>query len=229
MSSVSTPNGNRPRRNNNNNTKPVTKQQVRDMLRSKIELKFFTGSTGEYGISTSGSITRMTGVNQGVIQSNRTGDLINPTDLELRYTFTSGATGVITGADEFNVMRILLFRWHMDDTSDPPTLARLIAGSTNKTLAPYNREYDEQYTILYDAVHCVYNTPVWNGSAVSLQRGYGSAVSVAPPRIPLKGSIHFALSGNTGVGHIYCLMVSDSTYSPSPTGEAVIGLRYTDA
>lgn len=212
-------------------SKPVTRQQVLQMISARMEPKFSYGTTGATGVTTSGILTRMTGMAQAIGQSARTGDEVNLKSFQFSYTATVGATGLVAAADQYNVVRLILFRYHLDDAIAVPVVASVISTSvtSNLTIAPLNRDNSEQYTILYDENIVLYNTPIWNGSATAWYHGVGGTLSYRSPVIQLKGKIQYSNAGVNGEGHVYALLVSDSAFTPNPVVEVVSTVVYTDA
>lgn len=213
---------------------PVTKQQVIAMLSSRIEEKCCYATTTNTGVTTTGTLTRMSGVAQGVGQSSRIGDEITLRKFVFAFTATVGATGLVAAADQYNVVRLMVFRYLTDDTVAPPVVANILNTSTtsNLTLASLNFDNRENFKVLYDENIVLYNTPVYSSStaAPAWYHGVGGTLSHKRIEVPLRGKIDFDTSaGVSGNGHVYTLLVSDSAFSPNPTCEVVSSTIYTDA
>jgi len=201
------------------------------MLNSKLELKYAYATTSSSTVSTAGQLTRLTSIAQGIGQSARAGDEVSLKTITWRWTATVGAAGLIAAADQFNVIRAIVFRYHLDDAIAAPTVAQILntSTSTNLTIAPLNFDNVEEYTILKDENIVLYNTPIWNGSAVTWQHGVGGTLSGSQAPISLKGKIAFSNAGVNGANHVYVLFVSDSAFAPNPLIELVSTVTYTDA
>lgn len=212
----------------------VTKQQVRQMLASEIETKSGLVGYGVTAATTTGTFYRMTGVSNGVTSTTRIGDELTLKKFQFRYTVQVGAVGLIAAADQYNTVRVIFFKWLGDDAVNPPLVASLLAtgASANLTLAPYNYDQRALYSILYDKTHVVFNTPVWNGSAVLWAHGPSSNFT-SPDLMSLPagrlGKIDFHNNLVSGTGHVYALIVSDSAFAPNPTTELVAEFLFTDA
>jgi len=208
----------------------VTKAQVREMIRGEVELKYGTYDTTNFAVPLAGSFTKLTPMAQGVGKSARVGDEVHLRSLTFKYTITVGAVGLVSVADQYNAVRVVVFKYLEDDGLASPNNNILSAASANNTLNPINPDYRDQYKVLYDHTHVVFNAPIWNGSAVSWQHGVGGTYATEVPiKVPLQGKINFQQGAVTGVGHIYMACWSDSAFTPNPTLEFVSVVEYTDA
>jgi hypothetical protein len=208
----------------------MQRQQVKNMLRSELEVKATIITTGAITVSTTGVLTKMTPIANGIGPAARIGDEAHLRRLRFRYSVTVGATGLLAAADQFNTVRIILFKYLIDDTTAPVTGGILTSTVTgNLTLAPYNLDQRDEYKIYYDKSVVVYNTPNWNGTAITWNHGVGGTVVSGEIEIPIKGKIQYNNGTVLGTGNIYCLLVSDSAFAPNPTCELVSAIEYTDA
>jgi len=176
-------------------------------------------------------VTKLTTVVQGIQDQQRIGDMLMRKQLNMSYTITVGATGLIAAADQFNTVRVIVFEWKEDDGLTTPVVANIIdtSVSTAKTLSPINYDVKHDFKVLYDKSHVVFNTPVWNGAAVTWSHGVGGTFATQSPIVmQLKGKIEFDANSANGVGHLFVLTISDSAFTPNPTCEFVSQLRYTD-
>jgi hypothetical protein len=214
---------------------PLSKQQkrqVKQLINSQVELKSFFNTTGFTPISTVGSILKLSSVPQGATQAQRVGDDLKTKVLRFRYNIQVGATGLIAAADEFNTVRVIIFRWLEDDGGYIPTVGNILqaSSSTNVSLQLYNFDDSDLYKILYDSAHVVYNTPMWNGAAVTWFHGVG-ANYVTPHTHSLQlgnRTIHYNIGGLSAKGSLYVLLVSDSAFAPNPSVEFTSALEYFD-
>jgi hypothetical protein len=207
------------------------RQQVKQMITSSQELKVFYATVGSLTVPPAGVLTRLTSVTQGVGFTQRVGNELAIKKFIFKYAIQVGATGIISAADEFNTVRVIIFRWKNDDTFAFPAIGDILdlsAGTiTNRT---YNFDTRMDYHVLYDQSHVVFNTPIWNGAAVQWNHGVGSNyASPAPIVLPnAVGKILFENNAITGNGHIYSLVVSDSAFSPHPTFEQATEIQFID-
>jgi hypothetical protein len=212
---------------------PKQKQQVRAMLSSQLETKQKTFGVNAVAVTTAGTCYDMTALVQDNTESGRVGDRVQLKSVDFRYTITVGATGLIAAADQFNTVRVIIFKWRENDAVDSPTTAKLldvIAGYPTSILLP-NRNLEHQYKVYYDKTHVVYNTPLWNGAAVAWYHGVGGTMCTDNHHIsgPL-GFIEFEPpAGFQGEGNLYLFVGSDSAFAPNPTITCLANIRYTDA
>jgi len=210
----------------------LQKKQIKDMMLAQTEVKAFAYTTGTVNPGGTGNVYALTRVVQGVTDNNRIGDNLVKKELMVMYTITVGATGLVAAADQYNTVRVILFTWHEDDGGFNPTQALILddVGVTPTTVAHYLYDTAFTYKILYDKSHVVFNTPVWNGSALTWTHGVGGTYQTPEPiRVPLKGKIDFASNTNFGRGHVYALILSDSAFSPNPSVVLTSRLLFTDA
>lgn len=212
------------------------KREVKLMLSKEIEHKSFSGSTGAIGITTAGSVALVSNITQGVGRNSRVGDEVNIKEINFMFNVEVGATGLIAAADTYNNVRIILFKWKMDDGAGLPTTNSILesAGGNPGTLRPYNFDDRHQYHICFDKTITVFNSPIWNGAAVSWQNGVNAHYQ-SPKPVRIRGKklgsskINFDLNAVVGTGNYYFLFISDSAFTPNPTLTLESQIIYTDA
>jgi len=162
------------------------------------------------------------------------GDRIKMTKIDIIYKAVGAAGGVLfSAADEYNCMRVVVFRWWLDTAVSTPTLAYLFnlgAGSDYVT-APFNKEnVGDIFTVLSDDIFTVYNTPAYDGTNVKVYPGPGH-VKMRKFSCPIKGDSHvnFDSAGTTGDGHVYVMCTSDSAFTPHPTLTFQSDIEFVDA
>lgn len=208
----------------------MQKRQVRDMMRGRAEVKALDVDYAAQ-VTTAGTVVKLTSVAQGVSHVQRVGDALFRKDMDILYSITVGATGLIAAADQYNTVRVLIFEWLEDDGLVAPTVANVLDTGlvTIKTLAQYNWDTKHLYRILYDRQHVVFNQPVWNGAAIQWAHGEdGTFATPSPITIGLNGRIDFDADATVGKGHVYALLISDSAFTPNPAIEFVSRFRFTD-
>lgn len=209
----------------------VQMNQVKQLISATIEHKAFAATTSSITVPTSGVVTRMSGIPSGPGRLQRVGDQVTLKKITFRYLIQVGATGLIAAADQYNTVRVILFRWNEDDGAAAPVTSNVLNGSVSSNVTLWNFNYDDRqlYHVLYDKTHVVFNTPVWNGSAVTWSHGVGGTfVSPNTISMPLASKIEFDFDAIPGTGHIYSLLISDSAFAPNPTCELVTEIEYLD-
>lgn len=191
------------------------------MLSATLERKAFYSTTGTLSVTTSGVVGLLSSITQGNTNATRVGDELSSKALNISYSIAVGAPGLVAVADEYNTVRVIIFKWIEDNGLAAPTPAIVLDGSPNTwTLSQYNFDNMHDFKILYDKSHVVYNTPIWNGAAVTWQHGVGAIYATPTPiHIKLSGKILFDADTVYGKNHVYYLVVSDSAFTPNPTIE----------
>lgn len=213
----------------------VVRREVKDVLSGIQEVKNYTGGQPAVAIAATGTVLSMTPIPQGDGEGQRSGEQIVLKSCHVNMKVMVGAQGVIASADEWDALRVLVFRWHEDDSVNPPTLAKLLKlgpACTDYTVAPHNLDYKHQYSMMMDKVFDVFNSPVWNGSALLWENGPFSVVSKNGMNLTSRmGNRHVNYVGNatTGSGMIYVLAVSDSNFASHPTLSFQWVVEYTDS
>jgi len=201
------------------------------MLDSQLETHFFQANQVPTQVTTAGQFFKLTSIPSGSAEKQRTGDNIIRKFLEFKYTITVGATGLIAAADQYNTVRVIVFSWKADDgVYNPTAISLLDSAATPQTIASLFYDDKRNFTVHYDKSHVVFNTPYWNGAAVTWSHGVGGTFETPEPiRIPLKGKIEFNSDFTYGTNHLYAMFVSDSAFSPNPTCAFSSTFAYTDA
>lgn len=212
---------------------PVQKQQVKAILGSKIESKYFI-SGYQNTVSNAGTVVDLSLIGQGVGSAERTGDKVNLSRVSLIYQVNCSTGGAFASADAYNALRLILFRWKDDSGNYFPTVADILslpAAHGDLVMAAYFLDQGENFHIVYDKVVTVFNSPVYTGTGVNVEAGANHSwcsgmmeVSNLGPRV-----IEFEGAGTTGSGKLFMLAVSDSTFTPHPNLTLTTQLKYTDA
>lgn len=192
----------------------VTKEQLTRALRSNDELKYFdVASAGAVNVSFSGTFTCLSSMAQGVTAITRNGDRVLPKSLRIRGLYNAGSTN--------NVLRTIIFRWNVNDTSDAPQMAEILdgafLGSAHVVFAPYSMYNRARFSVLYDKLTYVQ---------------YAVGTSEKPIKIDLKlaqKKIQYYQGANTGQYHIYMLNLSDDGVVTYPTTNWISRLTFTDS
>lgn len=190
------------------------KKEVKQMIGRNMELKSID-ETGGASAPALGLITRWFNIPQGTGNTQRIGNDINATHLELQYD--------ITQADAFNRVRVIVFQWALDDATAVPTINDILfVGATNYFNALYNFDNRDKYKILHDRRYLLENTSV----------GISSVPKSSPIyklKIPHKQILFNGSGATTGRFMIYQLLCSDSASVPNPNVVTNIRLIYRDA
>jgi hypothetical protein len=212
----------------------VERREVRNIAKGIVngqqEVKHFQfGFTPASALAT-GFTVPISQVVQGYGGNTRDGDRITPLRLRMAYSIVCSSNTLLAAADQYDNVRVIVFRWHDDSTPALPTMASILtnAGSTDYTLANYNRDQAPRYKVLYDRVHLLVNTPIWNGAATLYEVGPGSVVTVETTLNLGKTPIDFQGALNTGSEQLFFLYVSDSGFTPHPQLQAQFEVAFYD-
>jgi hypothetical protein len=194
----------------NVSSQAVTKAQVRDMIRtlkeSNSEMKYFT-TTISTTISNAIGLSDLTLIPQGVTVLERVGGVVSPKRLEINFALTTG--------DATNIIRLLVFWWKPNSTTDVPSLGELFADGTNPTVSPVLPLFVPlEFTIVHDTIVVL-----------------DTSEAIRPLRLDLKlnQNTNFNVGVNTGSNHLYLAYVSDSIAVTHPGILAVGVVHYTDS
>jgi len=204
------------RQQNRRDAQPITRQAVKQMLTSKMELKFFDNEVSGQSLSTTPSQATWSAVPQGDTDSTRDGDQINPRWLEIRYNVDQGST--LGTADVTNNIRVSVFRWLAPSSSSVPIVQNFLQYSSGTAywLSPIAWDFKSNTQLIYDKL-----------IGLSSQ---GPSVFVEMVKIPLKGLIQYQAGSSTlQNGGIYVIASCDSAVTPTPTLSYIARLVYTDA
>lgn len=185
-------------------TKRPTKRTAYDKFQDKVmsKLKKLTKPEQKYILTSgsaspdnTGSVAPLTFIAQGTDETQRIGMRISPRYFDIRYYWNMTA-GVLVNT------RLIIFRWHEDPNTNPPTMATILGAGGDPTLNPPNPLSKSQYEILYDKAFYL--------SAA----GTPAKTFVFRKRLPLNKQIYYQGNGNTAASalknHIYVLVVSDA-------------------
>jgi len=151
----------------------------------------------------------MSEVTQGVTDSMRIGDVINPKSLNFRFNMVVG--------DATNFVRAIFYQWHPDNIGLVPGTANILLynNTTVKRLtSPYTVDQRKNFTVYWDHVFKMDATnPIF-----SINKTFRKL-----------RKIHFNAGGVTGSNHLYLVMYSDSAAAPDPIVDLTFQLMYQDA
>jgi hypothetical protein len=196
------------------NDSQLTKQQVRAMIKSSINVNVeekMTTNGSSYGIDFSGSILPLLGaLTRGDNTVDQyTGSLIRIRSIEVRGVFTTTQT--------YSLMRLVLFRW-LDASIPTPSGIFQLPGNALAPFSPYLQTNLHKIKVLKDELHTLY--PVSGSSAskiieIHLNRSFTVEIATT--------------SNNPQLNGIFLAMISDDGVVVYPRMEVRTTVRYTDA
>jgi len=213
---------------------PRQKKQVKRLIGVREEKKIF--GAGDFpSVSSSGSIVSLSDVAQGDTYQTRDGDNLRLSKVNFNYKCLASAGGLFASSDDYNTVRVILFRWNVNSGATNPTVAHILTNqgsSTDLTIAPYTLNQDSAFHIVYDKTHLLYNTPVYDGTNLDTKAGPGHlaiAKKVFYGRKLGAKDIKYVNNTTSGFGKLYMLLVSDSAYLPSPSVNWQVQILFTDS
>lgn len=182
----------------------MVKSIVNKTLDRRVEKKYFdVDKSGGYQFSVAGTMTKLSGLAQGVADNQRVGDQCKLKSLLIRGFISGNALGAL-------MCRVIVFRWNDDDTV-APTIGDILqqTGTSVVVTSPYFFDQVRQgrFTVLKDKMIYSTNAASSNNYTVpfKIYRKIGS-------RIDTKGG------STNGKGHIYmliCSSITNATYCPN--------------
>jgi hypothetical protein len=193
------------------NGKPVTKKQVEAMIKGQQETKFLdivNSITANYG----GTVVALTDLGQGTTNITRIGNNITVRNLRFRYHLTC--------ADSYNLVRVIIFRWHERFSLDPPDSSDILelVNSTNAVNAPYTFNERDAFTILFDKTETLV-------LSTSVNTAYVQGVL----KVSQQPVQYFGSSTTDILNGLYFLVISDSSVTTHPGMNYYFRLEYTDS
>jgi hypothetical protein len=187
--------------------------EIRKLI--NIETKFLDTNVPSYTVSTTGSMTPISEIAQGLTSTTRVGDSLRIQHIEVR-----GRVQVNTSATN-SLVRVMLVR-DLDGYGTAPTVADVLEvnASVGAPLSPEKFAKRERFSILFDELICVQ-----------------SAISTGTAMIPFtfmtthQGHILYlgstAAPASDGKGSVYLLAVSDEA-TDLPTVAFISRILFTD-
>jgi len=191
--------------------KNVTKKQVEDMIKGEQEVKFID-VVNATTISYAGTVIALSDVGNGTTNITRIGNSIIPRKLELRLTMSC--------ADAYNVMRVIIFRWGLRFSVDPPDASDILelVSSTNAVNSPYAYNERSAYKIIFDQVYTMVLSQSDNIKYANISL-----------KMKQKAVNYFGASTSDIMNGYYVLFISDSSVTTHPGMNYYSRLTYTDS
>lgn len=194
--------------------KKTIKQILANHIQHKQWVEFHT-----VNVDFSGGVYHITPIPQGVGERARVGNSIRPKRLKMRVHSAI--------ADNTNMVRMIIFRWHPSAAAGVPTPASILddtaptihLGTTAAPLMPHNWDDRSMYTVLWDRTF-VLDSQAPQQAVLTLDL-YGKK---------LGSRISYVDSSTTAVMNgLYVLYVSDSGVAAHPSLSFTSELEFEDA
>lgn len=190
--------------------KQISYRQAMKALNNNAETKFWLFNDWSGGVSSTttigiGDMSLIPQETSSATDSVRVGDEVRVSSIQFRY--------YLTCADTTNVIRLILFQWHQDDT---PAGSDILGSTSQPLTSPYRKDTKGHYTILWDKTH---HLTLGNNSVVGgkgfISRGF-------------KRKIRYDAATTTGQGKFFLLNVSDSSAATHPYYYWTFQINYKD-
>jgi len=192
-----TRNGQKAPHSKNNSLKNEIKREIMQSINSQEEEKWI--NVAGVSVATSGTPTfvDLSTIGQGTTSGTRIGDTIKLN--HFRFALS------VIYADATNLVRVTIFKWMMNNTSDVPSASEIFQDTTGATricLTPFVTTKPSRFKIIFDKL--INLDATCHPQAIHL-------VEMA-----MKTLVSFDTGTSTGRNHIYVSFVSDSTAIPHP-------------
>lgn len=176
----------------------VQKKQVKELLKSEQQLKWFGVNASNQVIDWAGAVISLSSTIQGAGDTNRNGDTLKVTSLSLSYTATNPAVATVGLYEQ--ILRFIVIRWLPIDTT-PPVLGDILNTTATKAsiFSQYNDDRRDQFNVLYDKSHIC--------AAKQVASTY--VPMVAQKFIKAKQRIEYNAGTSNGTGKLYLIVVSN--------------------
>jgi hypothetical protein len=179
------------------------RKEITQILKASKQLKWYNTS-GPSSVSTSIAFAGLSGIPAGVTNGQRVGTSVDIERILLNGQWVIG--------DTTQIVRVLVFKWNVDNTSDTPQSSEIF-DFANDPLAPMVQFKPKRFKMLFDHI--------WTMDT------YHPTELV---RIDIKVKIKqtFDIGVNTGINNVYLALISDSGAVPNPTFTWDSQVWYTD-
>jgi len=181
--------------------------------RGSPQVKYVDTLNSAVAITSVGTLIGLCPIPQGTGVSQRIGDTVFWKDVYINYIINAANTDVYSSA------RVILFQWHPNSQLAGPLVSDILQSAS--ILSMYDWQYSNQYTILYDRVHCFSGTSS-NPTTSSNQAYFGE--------VGLKNAVkrgEFAPGVVNGSQQFYMIFISDSTLAPFPNIDILTRVTYS--
>jgi hypothetical protein len=189
----------------------LLKKEIRKVVKSTENqkqrnqtLKWFDGSLSG-NLTTASTFAVWTNLSPGTGNLQRIGNKIHILGLSIRGSFVLG--------DTTNVIRMLFFKWNMNNNSDTPSASEVLSETTDpmSNIVPLK---PSRFKILHDSFY---------------QLDTSHVVRTFHEEVKLDYDITYDPTTNNGIGQVYSLLISDSAAVPHPTYDLNVQVRYIDS
>jgi hypothetical protein len=186
--------------------KKATVGDVLRLIRKSQEPKYLvTASSTSYDYA--GAVASLSAISQGDTDSNRIGDQVLLDSIEFNCHCYNG--------DAVNALHFAIFRWIPNSSSPAPTPTLVLQGINDDNAPNYPFNHDNR--ALFQVV--------WHKRIIVT----AAQCKQFSAKINLQGSpLQFVAAGTSGMGHMFVLIISDSSTATHPAAPWICKLIYRD-
>jgi hypothetical protein len=196
---------------------PSVKTVVNKVLKENKELKFFDVSSSAFTVGSGATLSLLSGIPQGVAQSQRVGDQVELVSLEITYEVVQANT------DIYSNTRVLIFQWFPNTILSVPALASILYNTA--AIGPYsqyNWQLRDQYHVIYDKL--------MSQAGLSTAVASTTNMSILHHRLTnFRKTVKFSPAVTAASNNLFFLFMSDSSIAPFPVGSFAARLLFRDA
>jgi hypothetical protein len=207
----------------NSKEKAEVRQMLKSVLAANLELKYYDTNANYAYVPYGGVIQRLSGILQGVTEETRSGNLIKPKHLSIRFSAYYVSSGTLTTATS-NVVRVVVLKWLINDGQTAPTMTEIfeyngsVYGEAINSPFAWNNTKNQQkwFQVLYDKRWSIGLAP--GGMCTDIE-------------LKLKGTTSFDDTYGTATGNYYLIYYSDdaTAFNAGPYMSNFSRFTYTDA
>lgn len=184
------------------------------------EKKYFIDQVGQQSVISTGNIAAasLVDVPQGTADTNRDGDQITLTSIQIKYYLQISFT---TATELINYVRVIYFQYFPYIGGGAPAVTDILL--TADFRAPYNHDKRFDFHILHDKTHMLtaQATGVPNDSSIRKEEFYLTKFK--------RRKVQFTAAGVNGSNKVWILYISDSGVIPHPLIQYYHKTNFKDA
>lgn len=207
---------------------------AKSVLSRRSETKCFPifSSSANVAVSTSGVFTSLTNITQGASNFQRVGNEVTLSRIRFHMTI---APSQGAGADDYNRVRVIIFRWKEDDAINSPTAINEILDNASSGAGlvgvdwPVNYQDRSDYEILYDKVHTLNPMFAFTSAGAATTDWAQSDAKTIRVNKRLNHKVVFNGTATEGHSKLYLLVMSDSSAPAHPSYGFAGQILYKDS
>lgn len=184
---------------------PKEKKQVKKMIHSAAESKFFSVTAVSTNYSNTPFVAHISPITQGDGDQQRNGDRIRMKYIQFRLFNVIG----LSSSTQYHFGRFILFQWLPNNTNYAPTSGDILLPGVSNTInytSLYNHDQRQNYRILYDKTFKFVGVPATTGAEFQ----DSAAQFTKDMYIKVKSKqLNYTTGVNTGTRQIFQLVLGD--------------------